>query len=156
MSNTVKSTEIKTIALKDLVPTQGNLKDRSSQEKRKITASLAENELMYPLYVAEVAGVYQLIDGHFRREVLMDQHGEDYEMPVVVFYGMTLEEAKKQCLILSATYGNFTNVSEWLKMELPDLSAEVVANLNISLPNLNVDVTRRLNQCLDKCPICGQ
>ena len=150
--------EIKQIALKNLIPTQGKLKERSAQEKRKITASLAENEMLYPLYAAEIDGKYQLIDGHFRREVLTEKYGEDHEMPVVVFHDMTLEEAKKQCLVLSATYGGFTNISEWLKMELPALDHKVLENLNMPLPNLDVDanVTRRLEQTLNKCPICGQ
>ena len=150
------SVEIQKIALKYLKPTQGNLKKRSSMEKRRILASLEENELMYPLYVALIDQRYHIIDGHFRKEVLAGKYGEDYEMPVVVFTGMTLEEAKEQCLVLSAQYGVMSNVVEWLKLELPNLDSNVMVNLNMPLPKLDVDPTKRIEGVMNKCPICGQ
>ena len=150
------SITIKNIKLGDLIPTQGNLKERTRQDEKKILNSLAENEQMYPLYAAEIDGKYQLIDGHFRRDVLIKTKGKDYEMPVAVFSGMTFEEAKEQCLVLSATYGSIGDLATWLNMELPNLDKEVVRNLNMPLPDLNIDVTSRLENISTKCPICGQ
>ena len=148
--------EIKSLRLGDLRPTQGELKKRSSTDEKRILESLEENEQMYPLYAAEIEGVYQLIDGHFRTEVLIKKKGADYQMPVVVFSGMSLEDAKKQCLVLSATYGSLGDLAEWLKMELPNLDEGILKSLNMPLPNLDVDITAKLTQTLNKCPICGQ
>ncbi len=148
--------EIKEVRLGDLHPTQGELKKRSSTDEKRILESLESNEQMYPLYAAEIDGVYQLIDGHFRTEVLMKKKGSDYRMPVVVFVGMTLEDAKKQCLVLSATYGSLGDLAEWLKMELPDFDENVLKQLNMPLPNLDVDLSAKLSQTLNRCPICGQ
>jgi hypothetical protein len=146
--------EIKTLKLAELHATQNGLKQRSDIEVERIKTSLAENEVAYPLFVAEIDGKYQIIDGHLRWAVMQEQYGENYAVDAVVFHGMSLQEAKKQCLVLSARYGNITSLREWLETEIPDINVNLDA-LNMSLPDIKEIAPIPIHDT-DLCPYCGK
>ena len=146
------TTYLKRVQLKELHSTQKGLKKRTKRDVENLTKSLINETTQYPLFVALVDGLYQIIDGHFRHHVLKEIYGDSHEIDVVVFEGLTLEQAKKQCLVLSARYGEMANIDEWAKTELPSFSIDLVA---LGFQKEVVEKTKRVDE-QETCPACGK
>jgi len=140
--------------LSQLHPTQNGLKRRVKKDVENLTKSLQNNETQYPLFAAHIANAYQIIDGHFRHYVLKKLYGDGYEVDVVVFEGLTLEQAKKQCLVLSARYGKIADVVDWIKVELPTYEIDLIA-LGFAKEKELVRVGMADSDC-GICPACGK
>ena len=143
---------VKRLRLREMHPTQAGLKKRTRKDVENLTKSLTTGKCTYPLYVALIDGVYQIIDGHFRLHVLKQMHGESHEIEVIVFEGLTLEQAKKQCLVLSARYGEIVDLDVWIKTELPSFEIDLVA---LGFQKITADKTQRVDE-QEICPACGK
>ncbi len=142
------------LKLSQLHPTQNGLKKRTKNDVQNLTKSLQANETQYPLFAAKIGNVYQLIDGHFRHYVMKKLWGELFEVDVVIFEGLTLEQAKKQCLVLSARYGKMLDVEEWMKTELPSYEIDLIA-LGFAKEKEIVRTGVSDDEC-GICPACGK
>ena len=145
---------VKRMKLSQMHPTQNGLKKRTRKDVENLTKSLQANETQYPLFAALIGNAYQLIDGHFRHYVLKKLHGDDYEIDVIVFEGLTLEQAKKQCLVLSARYGKMLDVEEWIKVELPTYEIDLIS-LGFAKETEQMRIGLSDEEC-GICPACGK
>ena len=143
---------LRRIKLKDLRPTQAGLKKRTRKDVENLKKSLQDEKTEYPLFVALIGIDYQIIDGHFRHYVMTQMYGEDYEVTAIVFEGLTFEQAKKQCLVLSARYGEMMDVEEWCKCELPSFEIDLVS---LGFMKETIEKTKRVDE-VEVCPACGK
>jgi hypothetical protein len=132
VSNTLAHLEH--VALGDLVPFQGNLKDLSEREYEKLKKSLTENGIVVPFFVYDNtnewvhekfgAVTHPLADGHQRLRVMKNE-GWEIDVPIVRVTASDEVDAKKKLLVISSQYGHVTQEGwdeftadiegEWLK-----------------------------------------
>jgi len=159
MSNSIDNTVvpphkmyIKRLKLKELQPTQAGLKKRNRSAVENAAKSLQAEKIQYPLFVARIGIDYQIIDGHFRHFIWKQLYGDDYEITAIVFEGLTYDQAKKQCLVLSARYGTMENIEEWCKTELPSYEIDLTA---LGFHKEGISKTQREEE-VEICPACGK
>jgi hypothetical protein len=115
----------KTVTLKELVPFQGNLKKRSAADICELAQSLLIEGMIMPFVVWNHDEKLYLLDGHGRREALVQiiaagQHTDLWEQqwPVLVIEAPDQETAQKQLLQISSMYGKI-NKGEMVKFVQP-------------------------------------
>jgi len=138
--------------LKELQPTQAGLKKRTRTDIENIAQSLQNEKTQYPLFVAHVGIDYQIIDGHLRHYVLKKLYGEDHEVDVIVFEGLTYDQAKKQCLVLSARYGEIMDIEKWISVELPSCEIDLA---DLGFEKVGLAKSQRVDE-QEVCPACGK
>jgi hypothetical protein len=90
-----------------LTPFQGNLKDLSVKNFKRLKGQLLENGIIVPFYVWENEGALYLLDGH-QRDRVFQAEGWDFDVPIIRFQATDRVEAKKKLLAISSQYGHVT------------------------------------------------
>ena len=92
----------------DLLPTQGNLKDLSETNYKKLKNTIERRGFSYPVYVWEDAdGLLHLLDGHQRRQVLTTEGWND-PIPYLKVPAKDLQEAMARLLEITSQYATIT------------------------------------------------
>ncbi|MCP5016916.1 MAG: hypothetical protein GY938_16850 [Ketobacter sp.] len=94
------------IPASSLQPFQGDLKELSAREYKKLKKSLIENGVFVPFFVWKETG--KLLDGHQRERVFTNE-GWNIDVPVVYISAKDETEAKKKLLLISSQYGKITH-----------------------------------------------
>ena len=93
----------------ELIPTQGNLKELSTENYNKLKDSIIENGFMIPFFVWEKDDQHFLVDGHQRHRVIESMQLEGFkfpdELPIVKIHAVSLHDAKKKLLLITSQYG---------------------------------------------------
>lgn len=108
--------EIRKIDYRLLQPIQGNLKDLSKENYKRLKKSFTEKGLFVPSFVWDDGGEYRLLDGHGRERLWKNEHAvfvdsegrETYEVPCLIIPADSLEDAKQKLLIVSSQYQGIT------------------------------------------------
>ena len=101
------------IKLTDCTPFQGNLKKRTQQDIEELKQSLLTEGLLMPFAVWKKDDKNYLLDGHGRKEALVQLAVEDAQLlsvdwPCVFINAETEDEARKALLQITSSYGKIT------------------------------------------------
>jgi hypothetical protein len=97
-----------TIPIADLLPTQGNLKDLSETNYKKLKNTIEHRGFSYPVYVWEDKdGLLHLLDGHQRKRVL-ETEGWNEPIPYLKVPAKDLQEAMARLLEITSQYATIT------------------------------------------------
>jgi hypothetical protein len=125
-----------TIPIKDLKPTQGNLKELSEVNYNKLKRVIDKRGFSVPVYIWEdKEGIKHLLDGHGRYKVLTTEGWEE-PIPYLKIPAKDLKEAMSRLLEITSQYQEITQegIDEFIaKYEL--LEAEVYEYTNFDAMN---------------------
>lgn len=128
--------------LDQLEPFQGNLKDLSETNFKKLKQQILELGFSEPFSVWPHNGKFLLLNGHQRHRVLskMKQEGVDIpKLPVNFVEASSVEEAKKKVLALTSQYGEITNQGLYEFMSESSLDFNLVEN-SFSFPEIDFEL----------------
>lgn len=103
----------KTLPMNYLEVLQGNLKDLSDDNYKKLRASIIKHGFSFPIFVwenPEDAKIY-IVDGHQRFVTLSKMKEDGYsvpQLPVVFIEATNLNHAKEKLAAAASQYGKFT------------------------------------------------
>jgi hypothetical protein len=88
---------------------QGNLKDLSEINYKKLLSRLQKKGFLYPLYLwFDSKKVPYTLDGKQRHRVIEKEYGADTMLPYIEVKAANKTEAKKEILAISSDYGTVT------------------------------------------------
>lgn len=130
----IQEINVRRIDYRQLKPIQGNLKDLSEVNYKRLKKSFEEKGLFVPLFVWEHEGQFKLLDGHgreklFQKEgaVFVDEKGiETHDVPCLIVQADSLQDAKEKILIISSQYQSITQ--DGFKLFTQDLNFDWVAS----------------------------
>ena len=99
------------VPLEKLEPLQGDLKDLSEENYKKLRREILERGFSEPISVWKHKGKLKILNGHQRVRALSVMRGEGYEippLPVSIIHAKDEREAKMKVLALTSQYGNMT------------------------------------------------
>src|SRR5688572_29346888 len=128
------------IRLEELTQLQGNLKELSEANFRKLKASIIKNGITFPLFIWQHEGANFILDGTQRDRVLRKLADEGYHIPSLPCALITAKDKREACekiLLISSQYGKMTNDSlyEFIsknQLGFPDLEEM------LELPQINL------------------
>lgn len=160
------------IALEDLTPLQGELKELTDANSKKLKQSILKHGITFPFFVWQSEGKNYVIDGHQRDRVLRKMADEGYEIPALptaLISAKNRQDAARKILLINSQYGKMTEESldEFLaendlsfleladELELPAIDERYFADPN-SFSAAGEDEQGRLDQKAPiECPACG-
>lgn len=151
----IKCTTKDTIKLTECVPFQGNLKKRTSQDIAELKESLLREGLLMPFAVWDHDDKKYLLDGHGRKEALVQLAVEDANLlnvdwPCIYIKADTEDDARKALLQITSSYGKITKTGvKQFTVSIPDYKAPSIAKF-VAKPVIKkveaVDPVQRPNQ----------
>lgn len=113
--------EVRAMTLGELAPAEANPRIMPARARQALASSLEEFGCVQPLVWNERTG--HLVAGHQRRDVLLEKHGEDVQVDVVV---VDLDESREKAL----------NVA----LNSPEVAGEFTAQLDDVLSDIHADL----------------
>lgn len=151
----IKCTTKDTIKLTECVPFQGNLKKRTPQDIAELKESLLREGLLMPFAVWDHDDKKYLLDGHGRKEALVQLAVEDANLlnvdwPCIYIKADTEDDARKALLQITSSYGKITKTGvKQFTVSIPDYKAPSIAKF-VAKPVIKkteaVDPVQRPNQ----------
>ena len=129
------------IPLDELTQLQGDLKELSEANFRKLRASILKNGITFPLFIWQDSGTNFILDGTQRDRVLRKLAADGYDIPPLPCAIITAKDKREACekiLLISSQYGKMTNESLYdfiSKNELGFLELEEM----LDLPQINLE-----------------
>jgi hypothetical protein len=126
------------ISLDDIANFQGDLKDLSKINFKKLKNSILEHGFCSPFHLWEKDKKYYCLDGNQRTRVLLTLRGEGYSipnLPVTFIKAKTKKQAKKILLSLTSQFGNMTSQGLYQFMMDADLGMDEVED-SFSFPEI--------------------
>lgn len=129
----IKCTTKDTIKLTECVPFQGNLKKRTPQDIAELKDSLLREGLLMPFAVWDHDDKKFLLDGHGRKEALVQLAVEDASLlnvdwPCIYIRADTEDDARKALLQITSSYGKITKTGvKQFTVSIPDYKAPSIA-----------------------------
>ena len=146
-----------TLKLMDMLPFQGNLKKRTSQDISELKESLVNEGLMMPFAIWVNEDKNYLLDGHGRKEALtqMALDGDSdilsFDWPCVLIHADNEASARKALLQITSTYGKVTKQGyKQFCVSIPDYKAPVIQKF---IPKPNVQKVQNTKPVSDKTVI---
>lgn len=99
--------DLPTLSIKDLIPTQGDLKDLTEANYNKLKLSFEKHGFIFPISIWQDGNKNYLIDGHQRQRVIVKEYG-DAEVPVIKIPAKDINEAAEILLKVTSQYGTIT------------------------------------------------
>jgi hypothetical protein len=164
------------IALEDLTPLQGELKELTDANFEKLKRSILKHGVTFPFFVWQQQETNFILDGSQRDRVLNKMAQDGYvipPLPCALIQAKDRKEAAEKILLISSGYGKMSDESlyEFLNeneidfgdmeglLELPDLDLDEFKKGYIGDPDFKAaseDDQGRLDQkSLVTCPECG-
>ena len=151
----IKCTTKDTIKLTECVPFQGNLKKRTPQDIAELKDSLLREGLLMPFAVWDHDDKKYLLDGHGRKEALVQLAVEDASLlnvdwPCIYIRADTEDDARKALLQITSSYGKITKTGvKQFTVSIPDYKAPSIAKFvakSVTKKVEAVDPVQRPNQ----------
>lgn len=151
----IKCTTKDTIKLTECVPFQGNLKKRTAQDIAELKDSLLREGLLMPFAVWDHDDKKFLLDGHGRKEALVQLAVEDANLlnvdwPCIYIKADTEDDARKALLQITSSYGKITKTGvKQFTVSIPDYKAPSIAKFVVKPVTKKVeavDPVQRPNQ----------
>ena len=100
--------KLPTMPIADLLPTQGNLKDLSDTNYKKLKNTIEKRGFSVPVFVwTDGEGIKHLLDGHQRQRVLTTE-GWNEPIPYLTVPAENKQEAMARLLEITSQYGTIT------------------------------------------------
>ncbi len=99
--------DLEHVPVNELAPFQGELKELSTREYKKLKKSLTENGIIVPFFVWPHDGALWLLDGHQRHRVFNNE-AWNIDVPVIRIHADNEQDAKQKVLVISSQYGKIT------------------------------------------------
>lgn len=99
--------DLPTVSIKELIPTQGELKDLTEANYNKLKLSLEKHGFIFPISIWQNGDKNYLIDGHQRQRVIVKEYG-DVEVPIIKIPAKDITEAAEILLKVTSQYGTIT------------------------------------------------
>jgi len=97
-----------TLPIADLLPSQGDLKDLTDKNYKKLKNTIERRGFSVPVYVWEdKGGLKHLLDGHQRQRVLTTE-GWNEPIPYLLIPAENLQEAMARLLEITSQYATIT------------------------------------------------
>lgn len=128
----IKCKTDETMLLTDMVPFQGNLKKRTVQDISELKESLEREGLLMPFAIWQYDDKNYLLDGHGRRQALLEMIDVDKEIintewPIVKIEAETEDDARKALLQITSQYGKITKQGvKQFCVSIPDYKAPAI------------------------------
>tara|TARA_R110002126_G_C10430917_1_gene498147 strand:+ start:102 stop:860 length:759 start_codon:yes stop_codon:yes gene_type:complete len=123
-----------------LVPFQGNLKDLTDANFKKLRGEILRLGFSEPLSVWQHDGINYVINGHQRLRVITRMLEDGYELseplPVNLIHAKNKKEAKQKVLALTSQYGQMTNDGLYEFLTEAEIDFSELEN-NFSFPEIN-------------------
>lgn len=135
----IKCSTKDTIKLTECVPFQGNLKKRTPQDIQELKESLLREGLLMPFAIWVHEGKKYLLDGHGRKEALVQLAVEDANLlnvdwPCVYIEAEDEDSARKALLQITSAYGKITKIGvKQFTITIPDYTAPAIAKFKPKL-----------------------
>lgn len=155
-----------TIDYRTVKPLQGDLKDLSDANYRKLKNVLIKRGFKVPLFLWDAGdtseaqiGTYYLMDGHQRQRVMIKEDMQPYEVPYILIEAATIGEAKAQLLEISSQYGRIQQdeldsfTAALPQADLADLSFDALPDFSREDGKEHVDFDAQKHELV--CPECG-
>lgn len=146
-----------TVKLTDCVHFQGNLKKRTQKDLDALKESLENEGLMMPFAIWRHDDVNYLLDGHGRKEALVQMAMSDpsilaYEYPCLFIEAKTEDDARKALLQITSQYGKITKTGvKQFTITIPDYVAPSIQKFVIKTNNASKNVPVKETPESDKC-----
>lgn len=162
--------KLPTIPIADLLPSQGDLKDLTEANYKKLKNTIERRGFSYPVYVWEDdKNILHLLDGHQRQRVLTTE-GWNEPIPYLKVPAKDLQEAMARLLEITSQYATITQegIDEFIgKYELNEAEVYEATSFDSlkyqSVPDIDfVDIDSTADrEAPDKsqtvtCPDCGR
>lgn len=143
------------VKLTDVISFQGNLKKRTESDIKELKESLLREGLLMPFAVWDHEGKKFLLDGHGRKEALVQLAVEDASLltmdwPCIYVQADTEDDARKALLQITSSYGKITKTGvKQFCVSIPDYKAPSINKFVIKQPVKKatpVDPVQRPNQ----------
>jgi len=95
------------LSIKELIPTQGELKDLTEANYNKLKLSFEKHGFIFPISIWQDGDKNYLIDGHQRQRVITKEYG-DVEVPIIKIPAKDIKEAAEILLKVTSQYGTIT------------------------------------------------
>ena len=159
------------IALADLTPLQGELKELNDANFEKLKRSILKHGITFPFFVWQSEATNYILDGTQRDRVLTKMGEEGFHIPALpcaLIEAKDRKEAAEKILLISSQYGKMTNDS--LEQFLSENDLDLMElNDELELPSIDLEFFRGADfqpvsadeqGRLDKknpviCPKCG-
>lgn len=120
----------------ELKPFQGDIKSMKPKDRQKLISLLETYGIRFPFYVWGD----NIINGHQRQDVLINDFGYTGEVPVVEIEAENEKEAKELVLVATSQHGRF-NIEE-LQEFTADLNMEDLDGISlVDGPNINLEIS---------------
>ena len=109
------------VPISKLAPFQGDLKDLSVKNYKRLCGQLLENGIIVPFFVwVDSEGVFWILDGHQRDRVFTGE-GWQIDVPIIRIDATDRTDAKQKLLAISSQYGAITQEGwDEFTFDLPD------------------------------------
>ena len=162
------------LPLNALTELQGELKTLSKENAEKLKKQIRENGFIVPFFVWRDKDVNYILDGHQRKDVLLQMEADGEELPsrfpVVYVQSDNEKDAKKKLLAINSQYGKMTeeslfNFMEEVDFQFDDLKDFQFAGIDeVALEGLFGELSddkineKEIDENIEtenKCPKCG-
>ena len=129
------------ISLEELIHLQGDLKELSEANYRKLRTSILRNGITFPLFVWQDGGTNFILDGTQRDRMLRKLAAEGYDIPPLPCAIITAKDKREACekiLLISSQYGKMTNDSLYAFISKNDLGFLELEEM-LDLPQINLE-----------------
>ena len=132
----IKCQGTSSVSIEKLKDFQGNLKELSRKNHKKLKNNLINDGFRIPIFIWKK----NILDGHQRLKILNEMQGEEWlipEIPVIELKAKNKQDAKKLLLLINSRYGKMT------EQGLADFVSNANINFNefmndIDLPEINL------------------
>src|SRR4030095_13175285 len=132
------------IALEELTPLQGGLKELSDANFEKLKQSILRHGITFPFFIWQSEGENYILDGTQRDRVLTRMAEEGYEvppLPCALIQAKDRKEAAEKILLISSQYGKMTNNSLEVFLTENDLAWPELQD-ELELPTIDLEYFR--------------
>lgn len=130
------------ITLTEMTPFQGTLKKRTQNDLDELKQSLIKEGLLMPFAVWQHDDKKYILDGHGRREALLQLLTEDpkiidTEFPCIMITANTEDDARKALLQITSQYGKITKQGvKQFTVSIPDYTAPAIKKFQPRVPKV--------------------
>jgi hypothetical protein len=129
------------ISLEKLTQLQGELKELSENNFRKLKTSILKNGITFPLFIWQDNGTNFILDGTQRDRVLRRLADDGYDIPPLPCALITAKDKREACekiLLISSQYGKMTNESLYEFISKNDLGFHELEEM-LDLPQIKLE-----------------
>jgi hypothetical protein len=136
----ISCTGADTLRIEQIEPFQGQLKELSKANYKKLRKSMEDFGFSFPFFIWRTDGRFKTIDGHQRTLTLLEMVKDGWTippLPVVWIHALDEKEAKVKILLAIGQYGQVTEEGLHEFMHLSEINIDYIKD-TVHLPEINL------------------